>query len=103
MELGETPEQAVIREVAEETGLICRPTRLLDAHAVIGGFYGDIVVLGYAADPLEGTVVPGGDADDVAFFEMSALPPIAFHIHRKFISGFLSDAHLAAGEITSEG
>jgi hypothetical protein len=34
---------------------------------------------------------------------LSALPPIAFHIHRKFISGFLSSTHLVAGGVTSEG
>ena len=90
IEAGETPREAVVREVREETGITCQPVTLLDAQAVLGGFYGDILVLGYSAEFVAGELQAGEDADRARFFDPDRLPLIAFDIHKRFISRFLS-------------
>ncbi len=85
METGETVEQAVVREVREETGFMCRPRQIIGLETYLGGFYGDVLVIGYSVEQLSGTFKAGGDADEARFFDISDLPPIAFDIHRQFI------------------
>jgi 8-oxo-dGTP diphosphatase len=64
IEPGETDEQAVIREVREETGLVVRPGPLIGAvrRAAPGGAVLDI--RDYAAIVAGGTLAAGDDADD---------------------------------------
>ena len=90
VEFGETLEQAVIREVQEETGLLCAPRQLIAARSVIGGYYGDVIVICYAADELSGLEVAGCDADEVGRFALTDLPPLAFETHRNFLHCFQS-------------
>jgi 8-oxo-dGTP diphosphatase len=85
MEAGETMEQAVYREVAEETGVACRNAHLLGAETVLGGFYGDVVVLCCGAEAFDGRLTAGGDADETRFFDVDDLPDIAFAAHTQFI------------------
>lgn len=65
VEPGETDEQAVIREVAEETGLTVRPGRLAGAvrRPGPGGVVFDI--RDYQADVTGGAIAAGDDAADV--------------------------------------
>ncbi len=93
IELGETPEDAVIREVEEETGLICQPLRLLNAQGIVSGFYGDILVLCYSAEATSGELRAGCDASDAEYFDLHSLPAIAFDVHRSFLSQFLYEYH----------
>lgn len=85
IEEDENAEQAVIREVEEETGLVCRPHLLLDVHSMRSVVYGPILVLCYSAEILDGRVRAGGDAAEVQFFSPDGLPEIAFDIHRRFL------------------
>ncbi|MBI5059207.1 NUDIX domain-containing protein [candidate division KSB1 bacterium] len=88
VERGETTQQALVREVEEETGLICAPVDLIDVQSVIGGFYGDVVVVCYSAHVLAGTTCAGCDAAEVGEFPVDELPPMAFETHRKFLHCF---------------
>ena len=77
VEPGETDEQAVIREVREETGLAVRPGRLIGAvrRAAPGGAVLDI--RDYAASVTGGTLTAGDDADDACWAgpaELAGLP-----------------------------
>jgi 8-oxo-dGTP diphosphatase len=77
VEPGETDEQAVIREVREETGLVVRPGRLIGAvrRAAPGGAVLDI--RDYAATVAGGTLAAGDDADDARWAggaELDGLP-----------------------------
>jgi len=92
IEAGESIEQAVQREVEEETGLHCRAPLLLDAQAVLGGFYGDILVLCYVSRDFDGEIHPGGDASEARFFALDDLPPVAFDVHAHFIGKFSNEA-----------
>jgi ADP-ribose pyrophosphatase YjhB (NUDIX family) len=85
MELGETPEDTIIRETREETGLKVIPQGIIDACAKIGGFHGDVLILGYRCEIAGGELQAGDDADAVAFFPLNELPAIAFRCHKYFI------------------
>jgi 8-oxo-dGTP diphosphatase len=85
IEMGETPEDAVHRELLEETGLRCTIDRLFDVGTVINGFYGDVIVLAYVITIAGGTPRAGDDADRIDYFPASDLPPIAFKSHVRFI------------------
>jgi len=85
MEAGETIAKSVCREVAEETGVVCHSPRLLGAETVLGGFYGDVVVLCCGAEFANGPLAAGGDADEARFFDLDDLPEIAFAAHAQFI------------------
>lgn len=77
VERGETDEQALIREVREETGLSVRPGRLIGAvrRPAPGGTVLDI--RDYAATVTGGTLAAGDDADDTRWagqVELAGLP-----------------------------
>jgi 8-oxo-dGTP diphosphatase len=77
VEPGETDEQAVIREVREETGLAVRTVRLVGSvrRPAPGGAVFDI--RDYAATVTGGTLTAGDDADEARWVEagmMSELP-----------------------------
>ena len=85
IELGETPAQAVIREVYEETGLFVRPVRLI---ATFGGesfrlTYPDGNEVEYVATMFECEVVSGkleaidGESKQLAYFPKNERPPLA--------------------------
>lgn len=77
LEVGETPEHAVVRECGEELGLRVRPVRY------VGGFpdwYGDqpILVLSYQAEVEGGEFTPGDDLTDLCWHALDQTPPLAF-------------------------
>lgn len=85
VETGETAVDAVVREVREETGLTCGDVRLVDVATYLGGYYGDVLVVCYAAKVFSGMIASGGDAGEAAFFSMNMLPSLAFDTHAGFI------------------
>lgn len=85
MELGETPEAAVLRELREETGLIGASTRLIGLKATPNRIYHTVLVAGYRVTAWRGALRPGDDAMAVDWFPRRALPPIAFGSHREFL------------------
>jgi ADP-ribose pyrophosphatase YjhB (NUDIX family) len=85
MELGETPEQAALRELKEETGLTGQIEMLLGVSANPSGLYHTVLMVGYLVKSYTGTPVAGDDAMDVAFVDYDHLPEIAFESHLNFI------------------
>ena len=78
IEDGETDEQALVREIAEETGLAVTPGRLIGGVRRPGAAPGtEYDIRDYAADVTGGTLVPGDDADDARWTapgDLAALP-----------------------------
>ena len=74
MEAGETQEHAVVRELAEETGLVVHPVRPLGAVRIDGEGVVFTVTdwLCTLADPGQQPVA-GDDADDAAFVDAAGL------------------------------
>jgi 8-oxo-dGTP diphosphatase len=81
----EDPEQAAIRECFEETGLDVKITKL---RGIISGREherGADMVIVYDADIIGGELRAGDDADQVSFFPLDQLPPIAFQATKKVL------------------
>ncbi len=89
MELDETPEQAALRELREETGLIGRIDTLLGVSANPSKLYQTVLMIGYLVKQYEGIPMAGDDATDIAFFDKQNLPEIAFESHAGFIQMYL--------------
>lgn len=85
MELGETPEQAALRELKEETGLAGKIDMLLGVSANPSAQYHTVLMVGYLVKSYSGSLNAGDDANDVAYFHYKELPDIAFESHTSFI------------------
>lgn len=75
VDAGEVLEEAAVREVWEETGVDVRLDRLLGAWSEPGE---TVVFLAYAGTHVGGVATAGPEAEEVRWFEISALPPLAF-------------------------
>lgn len=84
IEIDETPEQACLRELKEETGLEGRILELIGVYSQDSTRYKNVVIIGYRVEA-EGRLQPGSDSEDAGFFPRRSLPEIAFSSHRKII------------------
>lgn len=85
MELGETPQEAALRELLEETGIAGRIDRLIGVCADTSPQYHSVLMVGYLATPNGDKPSAGDDAEEVRWFSFMQIPPIAFSSHRYFI------------------
>ncbi|MGD2269921.1 MAG: NUDIX hydrolase [Desulfobacterales bacterium] len=91
IELGETPDQAALRELKEETGLTGEIKSLLGVAANPSDLYHTVLMVGYLVDRYTGDLRPGDDASEVAYFKVERIPEIAFESHKKFIGIYLAE------------
>ncbi|RZB31922.1 MAG: hypothetical protein SRB1_01541 [Desulfobacteraceae bacterium Eth-SRB1] len=85
MELGETPEQAALRELKEETGLSGQIEMLLGVTSDKSSQYDTVLMVGYLIKNYSGILEAGDDASDPTCFHYDELPEIAFESHKNFI------------------
>ena len=88
MNVAETPQAAVTREVAEECGLTVTDLKLLGVFPMVGDGRTTGVVIAYAAVPADTSQPPraGDDADEVRWFKRGHLPsPMAFETNRHLL------------------
>ncbi len=77
--LGETTENAVVREVTEETGLRTKVARLVGVYSdPKRDPRGHTVTVAYALDVVGGALKAGSDAANVTLLEPERLPSMAF-------------------------
>jgi 8-oxo-dGTP diphosphatase len=89
VEYGEKTEDAVIREVFEETGCRTRVKKLLGVYSdPTRDPRGHTVSIVYLLEPVGGEVKAGSDASDATFVDIGDLPPLAFD-HGKIVSDAL--------------
>ncbi len=84
LEEGEHPEDGVIRETREETGLIIKPEKILGIYMdnYCGEGSGATLNIYYISRLISGEISPGDDADDARWFKLDNLPKkIAFPDH----------------------
>jgi ADP-ribose pyrophosphatase YjhB (NUDIX family)/SAM-dependent methyltransferase len=77
-EKDEQIEEAVLRELEEETHLRGRVVRLLGAVTARNYFYGNLVMITFEVAGVSGTPAPGDDAVEVRYFPPDRIPPLAF-------------------------
>ena len=90
MELGETVESAVIREVQEETGLLTKVKRLVGVYSDQDRDpRGHTVSVVFELDVVGGELRAGDDADSAETFDPNNLPELAFD-HEKIIRDYIN-------------
>lgn len=62
-----------------------RILRLIDADSWKGAVYGDLLVVTFEVKKVSGPETPGDNADEVAYFAIDRLPPLAFPSNEKAI------------------
>jgi 8-oxo-dGTP diphosphatase len=85
LEIDETVEECALREVKEETNLDVQLTGLLAAYSVFDDPRYVCLLVVYTGKTIGGELQCGDDASDAQFFPPSALPELAFKVHRRAI------------------
>ncbi len=83
MEIEETPTQAALRELAEETGLKGEYKKLIGVYSNKSEIHGYLVTIIYEVEILGGTLRAGDDAEEAAFFAVDQIPSLAFQSHQE--------------------
>lgn len=75
IEVGETPEEACLRELKEEAGVSGEIVKLIRvARREDPEIYGDMLVVVYLVKVGDGEPVPGVEAEEAKFFDIGELP-----------------------------
>jgi 8-oxo-dGTP diphosphatase len=90
VELGETIEDAALRELKEETGITGEVLRLLDTRSHFSEFYGDLIWISFEIKWLSGKINAGDDARDAGFFPIFDLPELAFSTNKDAVNRYLN-------------
>ena len=85
MESGETPEDACLRELKEETGLEGAIKGLIGVYLERTEIYGEVLVIVYLVEITGGKLKPGDDAEDTRFFSKGEQPELHFGCFKKAI------------------
>jgi len=86
LEMHETPEEAALRELREETGLTGRVVHFLGHCSHFGTVFGDILLLAMVVNIEPGQeIICGDDAAEARYFPITQLPQLAFYCHDRFI------------------
>jgi ADP-ribose pyrophosphatase YjhB (NUDIX family) len=85
VEMGETTDEAALRELEEETALRGEGTSLLGV-STISSKHGGVIVIGYEVERWEGELDAQTDAMDAAFFSFENRPEIAFEVHQNLLN-----------------
>ena len=85
IEIDESIEEAVLRELKEETGIEGEIGKLVDFFSQRSPLYGALLIFGYRVTMLGGALQAGDDAQEARFFDLDDLPPIAFLSHQRLI------------------
>jgi len=85
IEQHELPEQAVVRELYEETNLRGAVNKLIGVYTEPTRIYGNVLLIAYSLHNIHGTLKSGSDTHEVRFFPSTKLPSISFASHRAII------------------
>lgn len=85
IELWQTPEEAAIDELEEETGLVGEIDHFIDYYTGSSPIYIRILSFGFKMKIIGGTLKAGDDALEAKFFSLQDMPHIAFWSHEHFL------------------
>lgn len=91
VDAGEDPAEAAIRECREETGLLVQVERLLEVLYGQEHPRGAHIMIFYQARIVSGGLQPGDDVDQVAFFDVTDLPEMAFSTTARLLQRWQSN------------
>jgi 8-oxo-dGTP diphosphatase len=98
IEIEETPEQACLRELEEETGLRGEIAGLLGVYAQESSVYVNVLIVGYHV-LASGEPRPGSDSLEAVYFDRGSLPEVAFPSHRDMIRDGFSLRNAGEGAV----
>lgn len=84
IEVEETPEDACLRELEEETGLKGEIKRLVGVYSQKSQLYKNVLIVAYEVKG-RGNLSPGSDSLRADYFRADKLPDIAFPSHAEII------------------
>jgi len=84
--MGETMQQAALRELKEETGLEGKMVSFVGCFYQESRSYGSVIIFGYRVDAVNGELTAGDDMEAVQYYHLDSMPPVAFDSHRKLIA-----------------
>jgi 8-oxo-dGTP diphosphatase len=82
----ESAEDAVTRELKEETGLVAKKIMFLGVYSSPARHPKQVIDIAYFITEFEGVPMFGDDAEDIRWFNLSALPKQMAFDHKKIIS-----------------
>ena len=85
IESGETPEQACLRELKEETNLDGEIIKLIGNYVQRTRNYGYLLVIGYVVLVLEEKLIVNKELKEAKFINIKKIPYIPFSTHRIII------------------
>lgn len=88
VEADENIQDAALRELEEESGVKGRIVRLLDAQTTDDSFYGNMLILCYEVERVDGEIRAGDDAQDARFFSVNDIPELAFKPNEKALEKY---------------
>jgi ADP-ribose pyrophosphatase YjhB (NUDIX family) len=90
MDADELPEEAVVREIAEETGVEVRVTGLHGITALAGWNKRRGILVVYQAEPVGGALLAGDDVSDACWFSAGEIPwdELAFESTAEFLKAW---------------
>ena len=89
MEIEESPIEAALRELAEETGLKGKSKKLIGVYPNNSEIHGYLVTIIYEVEILGGKLCAGDDAEEADFFAVNQIPPLAFQSHQEALGEVL--------------
>lgn len=88
-EVGESIEEACLRELNEETGIDGAITSLVDVNWTKNKFYGDLIFHSFEVELMGGVLNAGDDAADAKYFPILDTPKLAFKSNIKAVEVFI--------------
>jgi len=86
IEIGETAEEACLRELKEETGVSGEIVKLVGVvRQEDKEVYGDMLIVEYLVKVGNEELTPGNEAEDVKFFDMADLPDYYVELFKEVI------------------
>lgn len=90
-ETGESIEEAVLRELEEETGIMGRVLGLVNVHSSRSRFYGDLLFITFEVEETGGVLRGGSDTLAARYFPITGLPHLPFAANRLAVASYKRD------------